>query len=171
MKAIATSEIPNYRKRFQQLWESILQHRVDASISLGDAGDKEIATLLRLEIDGGHCPLCGDSWREICFDNIFGQGRYFQPGCQCYPKCPRCQTWQYEEFSAGMLKARDWRCHACGFKLLTDDGFQRYGQRYEATWAGMTRRQQYIEAILGTTEQESHERRTTQVAKNRRGTS
>lgn len=167
MKAIDAQELLKYRRRFQKLWESILQHRAEASIVVGNAGDKETATLLQCEVDGGHCARCGDPWREIRFDNTFAQGRYFEPGCRCYPKCPRCQAWQYEEWSAGILKSRDWKCE-CGFQLLTDAGLQRYGRDYEAAWVRMTRYQQHVEAARGGAEQGSQEKRATQTAKSHR---
>lgn len=164
MKAISEEDVPRQRAEFQRLWGSILQERADRSIIVGDAGDEETATLLRLEVDGGYCPRCGDLWKEVRFKNRFAEGRYFQPGCECYPRCPRCGNWQYEDFSAGVLKAHGWRCGDCGFKLLTDDSRRRYGSRYETAWGQMNRRERYVEAILGTSEQELYENR---LSKNR----
>lgn len=158
MKAISDTDIPKYCREYQGFWEEILRRRANRSIYVGDAGDKETAMLLQCEVDGGDCPRCGDPWKEITFKNMFGHGRYFEPTCLCYPKCPRCRNWQYEEFSAGILKAHDWKCDACGFQLIVD-GKRRYGPNYEKAWGEMTRWQQFREAIIGTPEEKRWEGR------------
>lgn len=91
---------------------------------------KEIHQMKHLETDGGKCPKCYKEWSEKKFDNVFGSGRYFKPGCQCYFKCPRCKKHLYDLYVTTRLKMKKYTCPGCGWVLLFD-GDTRFGPKYE----------------------------------------
>ncbi len=91
---------------------------------------KEIHQMMQLETDGGKCPKCKKEWIEVEFNNVFGSGRYFEPGCQCYFKCPRCKKHLYDLYVTTRLKMNKYTCPVCGWVLLFD-GDIRFGTDYE----------------------------------------
>jgi len=129
-------------------WGTIVGRRVAQMHTLAEAGDTATADLLRMELDGGACPKCGDPWREVTFENAFAKGRYFRPACDCFIRCPRCERDLYEEDSAGLLQAHDWRCPYCGYRVWgyegkTETTTQRHGREWERRYGRMTRWQQH----------------------------
>jgi len=99
----------------------------------------EIMRLYTAETETGICPLCKHRWREIEFENKFGYVHFFEPACDCYPKCPNCSKhhrfpWLYQEFVAGQLYVfgsnTDLRCSHCGWMLIKH-GKKRFGLQYE----------------------------------------
>ena len=123
------------------LWEEILKRRVGISQALGDAGATDAARLIALEIDGGKCPECKKLWARVEFmDREEVERHYYQPDCACYPRCPRCRRWLYEEFATGVLQADDWRCE-CGYQLWQKDAgrdMKRYGPMWEAHYNALS---------------------------------
>ncbi len=91
---------------------------------------KEIQLIAALELDGGKCQRCGRAWKETIFDNKFGAGRYFEPECQCYFKCPRCKKHLYDMYVTTRLKMTKYQCHFCDWVLLFE-GEERHGIAYE----------------------------------------
>jgi hypothetical protein len=70
----------------------ITQEMVDAaSRRLEDAamGNGGILQALRLEREGGPCPLCRVPFRAVLVDNPCGRFAYYEPACRCYKKCMR----------------------------------------------------------------------------------
>lgn len=116
--------------------------------ALGRAGDARTADLIKRELDGGACGRCGMPWREVRFTNRYGSGRYYTPACGCLIRCPRCERELYEEESAGVLKAHDWRCPYCayrvwGYNKATETTEQRHGRDWERRYHRMSRREQH----------------------------
>ena len=67
---------------------------------------------LDLEWKGGDCPKCGTPFEEQVVKNLFGDFKYFQPACLCFPMCKHCgDALLYEEL------ARVPRCLNCGKPL------------------------------------------------------
>lgn len=75
------------------------------------AGRDNEAFLMQTELSGGRCPMCGKAFikksTKIKGIEIFD---YYQPNCECYPKCPICDRPMLWETSLGM-KA----CRHCGY--------------------------------------------------------
>jgi hypothetical protein len=109
--------------------------------ALRAAGDSKTARLIQLELDGGACPECGTAWREI----KTSEGQYYEPVCEnCFPRCPRCSRWLYEEAESGVWKRNKYVCE-CGFPMMPMANGQyvkQYGKAFEVRYAAMTRWQQ-----------------------------
>lgn len=113
-------------------WNKILRRRIGVGEDLFNAGIKEGAALIKVEIDGGGCPICGKTWHTKKVDNYKYKGVYYVPACGCYPTCPFCDEKLYEELVSGRLNRNGWKCTNCGW-LLVDGKLERYGKDYVRT--------------------------------------
>ena len=97
--------------------------------------------LFRLEFEGGECWMCHKPWIRHKFDNQFLAGVYYTPNCDCFIRCPECQTWLYDlqyKYSEKLLY-----CDNCGFMLLNKvTKTKRYGGEYEIYYNGLSRKEQ-----------------------------
>lgn len=103
----------------------------------------DIIAMARMEMDGGNCPRCGKAWDRVEYNNMFGEGFYYEPdaGCRCFITCPRCEMYLAEEEMAGSL---DNGCPNCGWVLFhkvtktMDSGEVRTDtlKRYGTGWSG-----------------------------------
>lgn len=119
----------------KEIWSWILGKRIDQFRSMYAAANNEdakkaIQETSSLETDGGNCPECGAPWIEVKFDNRFLAGRYFKPGCECYPCCPNCGRSLYDCDATGELR-KTWDCPNCGWRLMVGNE-KRYGSAYAA---------------------------------------
>ncbi len=138
-------------------WENIVKARLQwweneyerlNKLKYFSAGQKELISreiqqMAKLETDGGKCPKCKLSWNEIKFDNAFGAGRYFEPNCQCYFKCPRCKKHLYDVYVTTRLKMDKYTCPGCGWILLYE-GEERFGPDYENFYDNQRRKPKNI---------------------------
>jgi hypothetical protein len=121
-------------EKWQEIYRSTLSHSKHV----------EIMALCECELETGICPLCKGQWREVDFEKQFGKGRYFEPACECYIRCPNCKRWLYDDQVSGTLKANNMHCTNCGWQLVTDS-HRRYGLAYEIDQYQEDVRQQRID--------------------------
>jgi len=53
-------------------------------------GDSLLLTLIENESAGGPCTHCGKPWRKIEVKNQFADFVYYDPDCECYWRCEKC---------------------------------------------------------------------------------
>ena len=81
---------------------------------------------------GSECPVCKKPWVKITFENKLGKIEYFQPQCNCMPKCVYCGRLLIIELALKLPdcmvcfhnKSNDeWRLHPCGkYKTVQKSG-------------------------------------------------
>ena len=49
-----------------------------------------ITQIWTLEAKGGRCDKCSSPWQQVQIDNAFCTATYYQPDCNCWPRCPVC---------------------------------------------------------------------------------
>ena len=74
-------EIANY--------EEVVKAEIDRGETVHRAGLLQVAEDIRNSLGGGKCVRCGKEWREVKVKNIFADYSYWQPNCNCYPKCKK----------------------------------------------------------------------------------
>lgn len=92
-----------------------------------------------LEFEGGHCFLCHKLWKEQLFDNHFLTGRYFIPNCDCFVRCPSCDSELYDLQYVYNQKLK--YCDNCNWLLLDPDAptwKKRYGKDFELYFLGLS---------------------------------
>ncbi len=142
LKALPTVE----KKRDH--WDKVVADRIIQLGVLQETGvPKALLTCIANETDGGDCPVCKKAWREIEFDNRFGLGRYFKPACYCYPICPWCGNYLWEEHLSGSLKRDnyDMLCPHCTWALERGDQ-KRWGRGWEENIESTMRQDRYKKA-------------------------
>lgn len=111
-------------------WPEVIRRRINEIEELFKAdASKELIHALTNELDGGVCRKCNVEWRERLFKYEFGQGRYYEPKCYCYPVCPHCDRKLYDDFLSGRMRVNEDKklyCSNCGWKLADGDN-QRWG--------------------------------------------
>jgi hypothetical protein len=90
------------------------QYQLAADICL-EAGLEHKWNELKLEHDGGVCPICSTPLRlrvggQMPRDNRTDLFFYWMPACSCYPTCPTCGRVMIEETFEGI----DW-CRNCHY--------------------------------------------------------
>lgn len=119
------------QKKMAEWWNNIQKRRFRDAELAHDFGNREYAQLVCLEIDGGKCPRCSRNWRRIEFSNFFGKGFYFRPNCDCFFRCPNCDSELFDEMMRGILKATNHHCPKCKWPLI-HDGKKNWGKEVEA---------------------------------------
>lgn len=108
--------------------------------------------IAQCEIDGGECRNCKEPWTRVEFDEFPYKGYYHVPGCYCYPVCPVCRTYLYEDQLSGKLGDANFRCRTCGhFLLIFREGkkWKNWGREYENNPEVMKRRELFIISKYG----------------------
>lgn len=85
-----------------------------------------------LEFEGGECFICHRYWKIQEFDNHYLAGKYYIPDCNCFIKCPSCESNLYDLQYVYNQKLN--HCDNCGWLLLDPDGpiwKKRYGAEFE----------------------------------------
>ena len=96
------------------------------------------AIFVKLEFEGGPCPLCNHAWEKIQMDNRFCKGDFYQPDCYCFPVCPDCGKNLYTEYISNILEDNGQKCIYCGHVLMR--GLEkRWGSEFEAKWPKIKR--------------------------------
>ena len=129
---ITTARMKWWEKEYTKINNSIYY-----SANQKEIISNEIHQMAQLETDGGKCPKCKKEWQKKEFNNMFGFGKYFQPGCQCYFKCPRCKKHLYDMHVTTRLETCKYTCHSCGWVLMYD-GEKRCGLKYELFYDSQT---------------------------------
>jgi len=89
--------------------------------------NSEQMRMLKSEIEGGICSKCNAPWVEVHFDNNFGKGKYFEPGCNHYPKCRICGRYIFDEALIGNILCPNCDMPFTGFSInaLTENMTQK----------------------------------------------
>lgn len=76
----------------------------------------EFELLLRLEREGGPCPRCGKAWERVEVTVPWGDKLtyYFDPACECFPRCPECGVSWHREVAANNTNLD--RCSSCNWQ-------------------------------------------------------
>jgi len=77
-----------------------------------------------LERRGGPCIKCNKAWRPIEVDNAVARFDYHQPNCACFPRCPYCEHYLYQECARELAV-----CLTCG-PMEGQPGAVQIGQCY-----------------------------------------
>ena len=59
------------------------------------------AKMLDLDIFGGECMRCGKPFRKVAVKNKYIEFDYFEPSCNCYPRCVWCDRPLHHEAESG----------------------------------------------------------------------
>lgn len=95
-------------------------------------------SLILQELSGGACPHCGVPWQKIVVKNALADFEYFDPDCECYPRCKRCGMSLHgivlpNRHTPGAMCPRcgyagqdRWiqLCHVCGMRSEQSDVYQ-----------------------------------------------
>lgn len=114
-------------------WNDVLERKpvaIDFIKELGEEWDfriqmdlphnDEYKKMLFREAGGGKCPKCGREWTPMTIDAPTVKGMYYDPGCNCYGRCPQCRivgkrhTSLHRERALGLLG----HCASCGWKQV-----------------------------------------------------
>ncbi len=121
------AEVDEYVKSRMEAWGEFYWKCKD------EARREEIMGLCKAELETGICPRCQKKWKEFTFENVFGFLHYFIPDCECFPKCPHCHEFLYQEAVTGRMniyQSKNKRCPRCGWAMILD-GIKRFGSVYE----------------------------------------
>ncbi len=94
-------------------YEDVVEREVDRARAVYDAGLTDLSKVITLAIDGGDCIRCDKPWKTIHVSNIFAEYTYYQPACECYPKC----TTTEDRIGCGRSLHEEW--HGVGTKRAT----------------------------------------------------
>ena len=124
------------------VWDEVVDKCRAEADTLMQAGREEHAKLILLQLDGGECWQCHKPWNLVTVDNAFVTGIYYLPSCDCYPRCPMCRKWLYEDREAGVMD--DWRCTGCGWRMYVkgkdDKMYRRWGFAFEERLLRMSKK-------------------------------
>lgn len=82
------------------------QKEMDTHLPAGMAN--EFLEAVAREYDGGDCPQCGEAWREVSVANRFARFCYYEPACDCHPRCDG--PWAPRTKKRGPVKLPGERC-------------------------------------------------------------
>lgn len=108
------------QKSMDSWWHNIQKHRFHDAEIADKYGKTEYRKLICLELDGGNCTRCHKPWRKIEFSNPIGKGIYYRPNCDCFYRCPNCDSELFDEMERGILQATNHHCPKCKWPLVVD---------------------------------------------------
>ena len=114
---------PGAAKRHEIYPQMIVAREIERARLHFNAGRKDQSTVILMQIDGGECLRCNQSWLPVKVENTFAEFTYYLPACKCYLRCWHCGYWLIEEQEA---KFRPEKCPNCDVAL--------WGQPYMTTW-------------------------------------
>jgi len=137
------------KKEKEDAWQKLCLAYVDKAEAVYNLGEKLVANLMGMELDGGKCPKCSEPWVKVKFDNPFGAGEYYTPACYCFYSCPRCRKQLYLAQASGKLETANWMCTNCSFPL-TQEAEEMVLKQYGESELGQVRRkimQRYFDSF------------------------
>lgn len=71
------------------------------------------AELLVLDVNGGECMRCGKAYKRVDVKNKMIEFHYFEPSCNCYPRCVWCGRLLHHESQTGQSHCSNCPAASC----------------------------------------------------------
>jgi len=108
--------------------QAFLQRKIDHDNEIGMPA--KLIVLEQLEKDGGKCPECKKPWNKVEVNNVYADFFYYDPDCNCFPRCPECGTSQHREWAVANAV---YECSTCRYQFQArpkKDHIEEYSKRY-----------------------------------------